>query len=571
MMANKIKKIIIMAFDQLINLYFIFLLGCFITDYSFIFKDGVSNLSIHGIIFLLLLCARWFIDRGSFGNSVFIKLIRYIAKLDDKKLLFLIFIFLTLILFFIGLFRHFAFSSAGIDMGVTDQALWNTIKGRVLFSSIDGHINHLGAHFDPVLFLIAPLYFIWPNIIILIFLQALAVGLAVFPLYLIAKKNLSSRLLVFVFVFAFCLSRPLRGISLLDFHTDAFLVPLIFASYYLFSVKRTFWAVLSLVLMLFCKESAAILVFAYGVFTITYQKRYRLGISLLALAVVWWVVVTNLVMPRFAHTESYPYLNWLPFGASYSENITAVVRNPTVLIPLFFSTDKIQFYMKLFLPLAALSFLSPQHYVLFIFPLAIQVLGSINHPGMSTITSHYPAHTLPFIFIAAIFGARNLVDFLNNRLYSDGADRRERISFFIGAVIILFTLFSFGKSDGYKLSKFMRSANALHSSRIRQILRTLPQEASVSAAHRIVPHLTHRKYIYIWENSPDTWYLVEYVVLHRQLIERDKERFGQVIVELKERGYKEVYSDKYGDLFIFFNPMRKKEPLENIQSRIIPL
>jgi uncharacterized membrane protein len=204
-----------------------------------------------------------------------------------------------------------------------------------------------------------------------------------------------------------------------------------------------------------------------------------------------------------------------------------------------------------------LSFLSPAHYVLFLLPLASQVVGSANHGGMMTLTSHYPAHTLPFIFISAIYGAGRLVN-----------GRDERISVYLAAVIIFLSLLFFGKSDGYKLSKFIRSAGQLHSSEIRRALKNIPESASVSAVHRIAPHLTHRKYIYIWENNPDKRYLVEYVVLHRRLIEADQERFTKIIVELRERGFKEVYTDKYNDFFIFFNPLYKNESLSSIHGKI---
>lgn len=554
---DKFKKILANLLDQVLLVYFVFLLGSFVTDYAFIFKEGISNISVQSMIFVFLLGLRWCLDKASFGSSWLIKLLKRVSKLGDVKLLWFLSLALAFIFLYIGMIRHFAFSSAGIDMGATDQVLWNTVKGSFLFSSIDGNINHLGAHFEPVLLLIAPLYFIWPNIIILIFLQALALGLAVFPLYLIARERLKSRLLIFAFILAYFLSRPLRGVGLLDFHNDVFLIPLSFTTYYLLITRRNLWAVVAMLLMLCCKESAAILVFAYGIFTITFLKRYRLGTFLLVLAISWWFLATELVMPRFANTQAYPYLKWLPFGPTYGDNLLAVAKDPMLLVKLLFSPQKLEFYLKLFLPLGLLSFLSPGHYVLFLLPLASQVVGSVNHGGMMTLTSHYPAHTLPFIFISAVYGAARVV----NR-------RGKGASVYLAAMIIFFSLIFFGKSDGYKLSKFIRTAGQLHSSEVRRALKMIPEGASVCAAHRIAPHLTHRKYIYIWENSPDMRYLTEYVVLHRRLIEADKEEFDRFIIELREKGFKEAYTDEYNDLFIFFNPVYKKESLENRQGRI---
>lgn len=506
-------------------------------------------------------------DKQSFSNSIFMRFLRYLAGFNDKTLLVLIFMIFMSVFLPIGIFRHFAFSS-GMDMGVVDQAIWNTVhKGGILFTSLSGNINYLGAHFSPILLLIAPFYLIGDGTIILIFLQAAVIGISIFPLYLIAKQRLNNRLLIFVFIFAFFLSKPLRGTGLLDFHADVFLIPLVFTSYYLLITKRTFWAVSTIILMLCCKESAAILVFAYGIFTITYLKKYYLGASLLTLAIGWWIIVTNLIMPQLAYTESYPYSHWLPFGTTYADNLLAIIKNPALPIKLFFSSETIGYCVKLFAPLGLLSFLSPQHYVLFLLPLAFNILGGIHHGGMITITSHYPAQVLPFIFISAIYGAGKLIDLLTIKL--NNKNIAKKIPFYIAAVIILLSLGFFGKSDGHKLSKFIHSANALHSNEIRQALKQIPQEASVSAVHRITPHLAHRKYLYLWENNPDTRYIVEYVVLHRELIEKDKERFDQTLIDLKEKGFKEIYSDKYGDLFIFFNPMYKKETWESIQSKIL--
>lgn len=197
-MKNKLKDSILFGFDILLSVFFIFILGLFVTNYSFIFKSEVSNLTNQALIFIFCLFIRWLIDKKSFDNSVLVTWLKYLAKISDKNKLILIAASLFLLFLFIGIMRHLAFSSAGIDMGVTDQAVWNTLKGRALFSSLDGKINHLGSHFEPILFLITPFYFIWPNIIVLVFLQALVIGLAVWPLYLIAKERLSSKFWFFL-------------------------------------------------------------------------------------------------------------------------------------------------------------------------------------------------------------------------------------------------------------------------------------------------------------------------------------------------------------------------------------
>ena len=45
--------------------------------------------------------------------------------------------------------RHRTFQT-GFDLGIFDQALWNTAHGRLLFSSLKGDTILLGDHFDPL-------------------------------------------------------------------------------------------------------------------------------------------------------------------------------------------------------------------------------------------------------------------------------------------------------------------------------------------------------------------------------------------------------------------------------------
>jgi len=563
-------------FDFFLNLYFIFFIGLFFTDYSFLFSflhnkfnfsfTDISNISAQAPIFSMLLLIRWFMNKDSFLNIKFIKVVKNIGNLKDRTILLTIFSIFIFIFLSIGISRHLALSSSGIDLAVSDQSVWNTVKGNILFSSLDGNINHLGAHFEPILFLIAPLYMIWPNISVLIILQALALGIAIFPLYLIAKERLNSRILIFAFVFAYFLSRAVRGVGFLDFHTDSFLVPLIFSSFYFLVTKRTGWALFSLFAMLLCKEDVTFLVSAFGIFLIFTQRRYKFGIFLLLVGISGWLVITKSVMPYFAKSQNYPYLAWLPFGSTYQENIRAVLANPLLLKGLFFGEGKIDFYLRLFGPLGFISFLSPAHYILFLIPLLEQIVGSIGHPGMQTITAHYPAHTVPFIFIAAIYGAGWLVDRLTKRGFA-----KRKVTIILSIYIIFISLLFFGKSDGHKFVKFLRGAREIRSKEIRSYLCLIPESASVCAANNLIPHLSHRKYIYMWNGLNGFKYNTEYIVLYKDLLGQGSDDLPKILDILSQKGYKNAFSDKEQAFYILFNPKFDRAILEKQPAKIIPM
>lgn len=571
-----IKDLAVNIFDFFINFYFFFFITLFITDYSFILSplnkrfsylpNDISNISVQTIVLAFLLLIRWFINKNSFQEISFIRVLKRAARLSDSKILIAIFITFLTIFLAIGIARHWAFSSAGYDLGVYDHSIWNTTKGDILFSSLDGNISHLGAHFEPVLILIAPLYLIWPNAIVLIILQALALGLAIFPLYLIAKNKLGSRLLVFAFIFAYCLSRSVRGVGLLDFHPDSFLVPLIFFCYYCLITKRTTWALVSIFLMLLCKEDVTIIVAGLGIFVWFFQKRYKFASLLLLISVLGWLIETNLIIPHFANTKNYSCLSWLPFGQTYAQNINAVINKPSLLKDLFFGPGKINFYVKLFGPLGFISFLSPQHFVLFLLPLLEHILGSIGHPGMQTISSHYPAHTMPFIFIAAISGASLLIEFLLKK--PKWENKRRNLNIVVSIYIILFSLLFFGKSDGHKFAKFIKGVEELRAKEIILSLRVIPADASVFAVNRLIPSLSHRKYIYIWKGLKNFRYNTEYVVLHRDLLDKESGQVSNILYVLNQQGYKNILAEKDGPLYILFNEKFDRSQLENEPKKL---
>ena len=65
----------------------------------------------------------------------------------------------------LSLLRHRAFSTGRFDLGNMVQAVWSTAHGRPLeATTLTGEqFTRLGAHFDPILVLFAPLWWLWPH------------------------------------------------------------------------------------------------------------------------------------------------------------------------------------------------------------------------------------------------------------------------------------------------------------------------------------------------------------------------------------------------------------------------
>src|SRR5215813_13860033 len=99
---------------------------------------------------------------------------------------------LTFAMFFTGYTwsHHDAFRTFAEDLGIMDQALWNTTHGALLHQTICnsltdtnclGDISRLAIHFEPILPPLALLYLVAPSPKTLLLFQAMVVASGAFP------------------------------------------------------------------------------------------------------------------------------------------------------------------------------------------------------------------------------------------------------------------------------------------------------------------------------------------------------------------------------------------------------
>ena len=560
-------RLIIKILDSLLILYFFFYLGLFITDYSFIPLilrlpvNRISNIIWPTILFMFLLLLRWAIDKKGFPESALIRKIKKIGNLSDKMLLSFGVIAVFIIFTALGVARHLSLSSGTWDLGVFDQAIWNTAQGDILFSSIKNNINLLGDHFEPILLFIAPLYKFWPSAYVLVILQSLLLASAIIPLYLIARYRLKERLVIFAFVISYILSRPLRGVGLSDFHPECFILPLLFWAYYFLITRKNALLFLALIFLLLCKEDTAFLISGLSIFVFFFQKRIKLGLSLFILGIVMWVLITKIIIPHFNPLHQYDYMNRLPFGSTYKDNIKAIINNPLLLSRLILDKKKIEYCIKLFAPLGFLSLLSPAHYILIAIPLFKNLLP-VNSSGFYNITSHYTAGVIPFAYISAIYGAGWVIYKI----------QFKKTSLLLVFFIIFSSLLFYGKTDGHKFARFLNTIRNNRTLEKLSYLNRIPKDASVSTNFNLVPHLSHRKYVFEWAPQSRTSYIAEYIVLDLTLLEYLCVPKGDMATVLEsyfsdiaKRGYQRVFSSPDKTFLIFHNPDTDKSLVEKVR------
>ena len=103
--------------------------------------------------------------------------------------------------------RDQALATGRFDLGNMAQAVWSTAHGQPLRATdLRGEqISRLAAHVDPILALLAPLWWVWPRAHLLLVVQETAVGLGALPVSWLARRNLRSEPAALGFALAYLL------------------------------------------------------------------------------------------------------------------------------------------------------------------------------------------------------------------------------------------------------------------------------------------------------------------------------------------------------------------------------
>lgn len=201
----------------------------------------------------------------------------------------------------LSVLRHRAFETGRFDLGNMAQAVWSTAHGRPLeVTGLHGdQFIRLGAHFDPLLALFAPLWWAWPSPELLLVAQALLLALGALPVFWLARKHLGSERAAVALAVAYLLAPALQWMTLADFHAVALATPfLLFAVWYLDESRLVPFAVFA-VLAVATKEHVGLVVAGLGLwYALSRRPRAETSIAVAAAAVSALAVLA--IVPHFS-------------------------------------------------------------------------------------------------------------------------------------------------------------------------------------------------------------------------------------------------------------------------------
>ncbi|MDY6796878.1 MAG: DUF2079 domain-containing protein [Actinomycetota bacterium] len=411
----------------------------------------------------------------------------------------------------ISLLKHMNFASHGWDLGIFDQHVWQLSNFELGFNTVRLVPSLIGDHFHPILFLVAPFYWIWSDARMLLIVQAVAVGLGALPIFYAVRYELKSRFAAISMAFVYLFFWGTMELIFFDFHPLAFAGPILALSY-LF-IQRDRWAgfLLTIPFLLMIKETMALLVFFLGLYVIIFRRKWFEGISTCLISLGWFYFVTQKIMPELSVGTAYFYFKYYShLGDNWVEAGKYLVTHPWELPKqLLWPYHKMKLLAFILLPFLFLPLLGG--FAIVAIPPLLERLLSNYYPHWE-ILRHYNAIFAP-IFIFALLDAFP-------RLHRILARRGKKINYrkmvFTLCLIIVLLQFPFTLARStktlfnphfYQLDPAMEQLGY-------DILSMIPVDASVCAQDPIVPHLSQRDLIYQYDGNT---YGTEYVLVNKFL------------------------------------------------------
>jgi len=382
------------------------------------------------------------------------------------------------------------------DLGIMDQNLWNTAHGR-WFQETASHgylVNRvLTGRLELVYLLLAPLYWIWPNIRLILVLQSVALSLGAIPTYLLGIRVTRSRTAALGWAFAYLAYPALEYANLFDVHGLTFATPLLLTTFYCLYVGRSGPAVAFGLLALCCREDVALPLFALGIYAAVRRQRLP-GITFLLLSPLYFLLAFHW-LPGLSSGPGYGIdePRWGLLSLGVGGLLRLLVTDPGRIIAQFATTENLAYLGKLLLPVSLLALVSPAALLFALPTVAVNLLSDWG--WMHDILTQYTSCITPFVFIAGILGFRRLqlspvLNRIAASLQPDSLSGRRAVSRFLVLQLFLGALVFNRLLGPPPLVNPM--VGAAHAARIRSLAAAVPPGASLSVMNHLGAHAAHR-------------------------------------------------------------------------------
>lgn len=227
------------------------------------------------------------------------------------------FILVFIVIFsFLSIKRYRTLNSYYYDLGIMNQVVYNTSRGRFLEMTnqdLKKNVSRLAIHFDPILAAFAPFYRLYEGPEVLLIGQAIILGLGALAVFLISQKVLKKNPISLIFALSYLFYFAVQRAALFDFHAVTLATTFFLFALYFNLMKKNNWYFVFIFLSLMTKEHVGLVVFFLGAYLFFIKKEKRTGIITAVLGIIFFFTTVYLIIPYFRGGEH--------FAAGYFVNI----------------------------------------------------------------------------------------------------------------------------------------------------------------------------------------------------------------------------------------------------------
>ncbi len=489
--------------------------------FSYIYEDNVR-----AFLFLLAVIASYCMIVFYFfrKNSRLINKIRTGSKLCLAFCIFFA-LFGGGVICAIGCLRYKTFSSPNFDFGIFCQMFHYMKKTGLPLVTCERDVllSHFAVHLSPICYLLLPFYYVFPSPMTLQIGQGLILFSGIVPVYLLCRHKRMSNKTTILVCFLYSFYPALSCGCLYDFHENCFLAPLLLFMFYFYEKRRWIPTYIFALAVLMVKEDAAVYVVIFAFYIVISNAEYVHGAVLCAVGLCWFFAATKILNvsaqywsqyytalaempnPQIAGVMVNRYDNLIfDKGQGLISAAKTIVSNPGYAFTQVLNTSsggigKLVYFIQMLFPLGLAPFICKKaSRWLLIAPILINLLT--NYVYQYNTGYQYSFGITAFLFYAAILNIAEMKTDIKRSVLTTAA---------------VFCIFLYGVSIVPSLAgKLYDWVNVKDTYvQIEQLLKELPDDASLNVSSPFAAHLSHHDRVYEIEYHGDATD-VDYVVFY---------------------------------------------------------
>ena len=500
------------------------------------YKDGGALFCV-GVGVVDLIVVMWEVRGDKLGLSG-ISVSRKVALIVAA----ILFAFTTFIFGYFSSMKYQSYSDFTFDFGIFAQMYERMASSFAPNTTVERSymMSHFGVHFSPIFYLFLPGYYIFRSPIYLFYVQSASVAAGIFAIYLIAGKlKLSGKLTValeLIYAFYPCLFNG----TFYDFHENKFLTTIILFLFYFIISKNTVWEFVFAFLLLSVKEDAAIYLIVIALFVCINRKEVLRGLIMLGMAIVYFIIAQQIVAASGTEGVMISRLSdyFVNGEKSFASVIKAVFFDFGFLIKQMFTVEKLPFVLWMFAPVLFAPFMTKKiSSLILLFPIIpINLMQSWQY--QYDVDYQYTYGVAALIIMSTIF--------VITKLKSDKKRVLVLTSLCLCAVMTVSLVYP--KINSVK--SYMKNTDGARQ-QVDALIDTVPADATVTAAHSLVPHLYKVEWLYTMpdynKQNRDKPVDTDYFVIdtrYTDLANEMKEVMGTQYNLVSTAGFAELYQHK---------------------------